>query len=133
MGYDKIRRPLAGIQDQSRFLGVEVSTAATAAASTKLAAGIYGLRTTSTAAPVVYTMRLPKSGEFLAVTALAIQSSSMAPIHINAGPTTDTYWNNASQMLTLATQDSGFYAIAQSSSQWLVVGQVGTIAFTTST
>lgn len=127
MGFDKERRP-TGSQGR-RLLDITSSTAA----STALRAGsLVSLETTSTGAPVVYTLAgAPKKGDEVAFHATAVASSSVAPFHINMGSGIGV-GASSEDMLTLAIEGDGAHLIALTSARWAVIGSQGA-TFSTST
>lgn len=120
MGFSKEMRP------NSRARGGRLSGKAfriSTAASTALSpVGMIGLETTSTGAPVVYTLnRLPKRGDEFFLFADLVASSSVAPFHINAA--SGSFFGSSSQeMMILARAGAGAHMIGYSTERWSVVG-----------
>lgn len=127
MGYDKERRPTGS--QRRRHLEIVTSTAASTALAAK---DVISLETTSTGAPVVYTLAgAPKKGDEVHFHAGAVASSSDAPFHVNMGA--DIGVGSSSQdMLTLAISGDGAHLIALSSTRWATVASHGA-TFSTST
>lgn len=119
MGYDKEQRPTARAKG-GRLSGDAFRTST--APSTALApTGFIGLETTSTGAPVVYTLsRLPKRGDEFFVFADALASSSVAPFHINAAANS-FLGSSADEMLILAQPGAGAHIMGYSSERWAVL------------
>lgn len=119
MGYRKEPRPVIEKRGGRKGGAVLTSTAA----STGLAPrGIIGMETTSTGAPVVYTLnRLPKRGDEFFLFADMVASSSVAPFHINAA-SASFFGSSSQEMLTLARAGAGAHIIGYSSERWGVFG-----------
>lgn len=127
MGYEKDQRP-RGVQGR-RHLDITSSTAASTALR---AAGTISLVTTSTGAPVVYTLAgAPKKGDEVAFHATTVASSSGAPFHINVGSGIGV-GSSSEDMLTLAIAGDGAHLRALSTTRWAVIGSHGA-AFSSST
>ena len=127
MGFDKQMRPTGG--QRRRHLEIVTSTAASTALVPK---NVISLETTSTGAPVVYTLAgAPKKGDEFHVHATSVASSSVAPFHINAGSGV-AFGSSSEDMLTLAVAGNGAHLIALSSARWAAVGGNGA-TFSTST
>lgn len=75
------------------------------------------IATTSTGAPVVFTLAAGEPGmrKVLGVDSLA--SSSDAPIHINAASSNVTF-DGTNDMVTLSTNGSSIVVVARSSGRW---------------
>ena len=134
MGYLREKRPEHNAGFPLFALGkVRKSTSASTSLEPR---GVWALETavTSSGAPVVYTLQAPKAGDVLAMICLDNVSSSNAPFNINSGSAAFSYAtaSTAHDMVALATQGSGFLAIALNSTQWLVLGVRGA-TFSTST
>lgn len=118
MGYAKEQRPVAEKRGHRKG-GQRLSTAASTALDP---VGHIALETTSTGAPVVYTLgRAPKPGLEFFITAQAIASSSVAPIHLNAAAGS-WFGSTAEDMLILAQAGAGAHIVGFSTSRWHVVG-----------
>lgn len=119
MGFRKEQRPVVEKRGGRKGGAVLVSTAASTALAPR---GIIALQTTSTGAPVVYTLnRAPKRNDEFFIMADKNASSSVAPFHINAA--SGTFIGSSSQeMLTLARAGAGAHLIAFSTIRWGVVG-----------
>lgn len=127
MGFDKEQRPRS--RAESKFQKFTDSTAASTALDPR---GLITLETTSTGAPVVYTLnRLPKRGDSFAIYAKGVASSSVAPLHINAAALS-FLGASSEEMLTLAIEGNGAEFIAISSARWACIGSNGA-TFSTST
>jgi hypothetical protein len=130
MGYGKRRRPVYE-PDADRLSGITKSTAASTALEPR---GVYSLESSSTVAPVVYTLVAPKAGDELYVNAnLIAAATGTSEFHINSVAVFGYDASTVGQdMVTLSTRGAGFHAIARTSSEWLVVGVRGA-TFSTST
>lgn len=134
MGLDKKKRPLdmrTGGDPDFVFDSHRQTITTSTAASTGLGPrGAFAIETTSTGAPVVYTLADPKPGDRLSLMVSAMQSSSDAPIHFNlgnvVGPAT------SADMITLSTRGSGVSLHALSTARWLTDGNDGA-SYSTST
>lgn len=118
MGFRKEQQPVIRKRG-NREGGIRTSTAASTALDPR---GVIALETTSTGAPVVYTLnRAPKLGDQLFVTAAKVASSSVAPFHVNAA--SGTFFGSSSEdLLTLAQPGAAAHLIAFSTIRWAVVG-----------
>lgn len=118
MGYTKDMRPVAERRGTRKGGGRTITAASTALDPR----GIIGLETTSTGAPVVYTIRrLPRRGDEFFVFADNLASSSDAPFHINAA--SGSFLGSSSEdMLTLARKGAGAHIVGYSTERWAVVG-----------
>ena len=135
MGFDVLQRPLKARRGDPNVVGdffqygaVLASTAASTGLQTR---GLVSLATTSTGAPVVYTLSPQKLGDWLEIGVAAVASSSDAPLHINmaSGVTLD---GGTQDMITLSTAGSGVTLRAFSTSHFACVGTRGA-TFSTST
>ena len=133
MGFEKIKRPLkpaggidarlTGIDPDFQFDTLRQGVTTSTAASTGLGPrGNFAIVTTTTGAPVVYTLASPacSGGDRISIVVDQMESSSDAPIHINtggggAGATTE-------DMITLPVEGSGVSLVSLSTSRWLVDG-----------
>lgn len=133
MGYQKEKRPLAYSAGSKYTDKVRLSTATSTGLEPR---GVWGLVTavTSSGAPVVYTLAAPVAGDQLSMVAVTLQSSSVAPFHVNGGSAVFSYATatTGADMVTLATQGAAFTAVALNSTQWLVTG-IRAATFSTST
>ena len=124
MGFQVFKRP---INLRSIRQTVTISTAASTSLGPR---GVFAVETTSTGAPVVYTILHPKPGDRLSLMVSAMQSSSDAPFHFNLGdlfaPAT------SADMIVLSSQGAGISLIALSTARWLTDGNAGA-TFSTST
>ena len=127
MGQERVRRPLYA--DEFGNIRVTTSTAASTALAPR---GVISLATTSTGAPVVYTLaQLPKKGKRFAICAATLASSSVGPFHVNAAA--NSFLGSSSQeMLTLPVAGNGAEFIGLSTTRWLCIGTNGG-TFSTST
>ena len=127
MGFKKEKRPLdlrTGADPDFVFDSHRQTITTSTAASTSLGPrGAFAVETTSTGAPVVYTIAEPQPGDRISLMVSAMQSSSDAPFHFNlgtlSGPAT------SADMVVLATAGSGVSLIAFSTSRWLSDGNQG--------
>lgn len=127
MGLEKEQRPV--LRQPTRHVKVFESTAASTAL---VARDVISLVTTTTGAPVVYTLAgAPKVGDEVHFHATTVASSSLAPFHINMGASIGV-GASTEDMLTLAITGDGAHLIALSSTRWAVVGSHGA-AFSSST
>lgn len=127
MGFDKERRPTGS--QRRRHLEIITSTAASTALAAK---DVVSLVTTSTGAPVVYTLAgAPKKGDEVHFHATSVASSSVAPFHINVGSGIGV-GSSSEDMLTLAIPGDGAHLIALSSTRWATVASHGAV-FSSST
>lgn len=126
MGYEKFKRPIdarTGASPDLRMEEFQVGVTTSTAASTALAdRGAISLESTSTGAPVVYTLEAPAEGDFLAFSVDSVGSSSDAPFHVNAG--SGVTFDGSNDMVTLSSAGAGITLIGRSSSQWMPVGEV---------
>lgn len=119
MGYHKIPQPLLH-SDVRRTFGVAAATSA----GTIGPAGTYGLATTSTTAPVVYTLAAPKGGERLELAVDTIASSSAAPFHVNANSGA-VFAGSSLDMVSLSTTGAAVTLVALNSTRWYIVADRG--------
>lgn len=127
MGLDKNKRPL--FAEDYRNIRVTQSTAPSTALAPR---GVIALVSTSTGAPVVYTLaHAPKKGARFEVVVSSVGSSSDAPFHINAGSGIGL-GASSEDMLTLASAGNGASFVAFSTTRWGCVGSNGA-TFSTST
>jgi hypothetical protein len=121
MGSLRDKRPRGG----ARFYRNDLETST--AASTALPANkSYSLVSTSTAAPVVYTLIAPqKVGDRIDFSVHTIGSSSVGggQFHINAG--SGVLISSTCDMLSLSTDGAGASLLALSTSRWGLVGNFG--------
>lgn len=127
MGREKMQRPIdvrTGADPDVLMDTFRVGVTTSTAPSTALAArGAVSLESTSTGAPVVYTLEAPAEGDFLAFNVQSVGSSSDAPFHINAG--SGVFFSaSTNDMVTLSSAGAGITLIGRSSSQWMPVGEV---------
>lgn len=128
MGYEKAQRPIAHEKGDRQGV-VTPSTAASTALDPR---GLISLQTTSTGAPVVYTLsRVPHRGDEFYLHATDVGSSSDAPFHVNAA--SGSFFGSSSEdMLSLGAEGSGAHVIGLSTTRWAVVG-ANDVSFSTST
>lgn len=118
MGREKMQRPLL-TKRGGRDSGYRTSTAASTGLDPR---GTIGLETTSTGAPVVYTLhRLPKRGDEFFLFADLVASSSVAPFHINAA-SGSFFGSSSEETLTLAQPGAAAHLKGYSTERWMVVG-----------
>ena len=134
MGFEKFKRPLdARTKGDPDFVFDQIRQTVTTstAASTGLGPrGAFAMETTSTGAPVVYTLADPKAGDRLSLMVSAMQSSSDAPFHFNLGTVVGPA--TSADMIVLSTRGSGVSLIALSTARWLTDGNDGA-SYSTST
>ena len=119
MGYQVEKRPTTRVKGGR--LNVKAFRTSTAPSTALVPEGSISLRTTSTGAPVVYTLsRLPKAGAEFAVFADALASSSVAPFHINAA-SGSFLGSSGDEMLILAQPGAGAFIRGFSSERWAVM------------
>lgn len=118
MGFRKETQPVINKRG-GRQGGVRTSTATSTGLDPR---GVIGLETTSTGAPVLYTIkRLPKPGDEFYIYADNLASSSVAPFHVNAAA--NSFFGSSSEgMLILAKKGAGAHMIGYSTERWSVVG-----------
>lgn len=129
MGTAKERRPFSAHNYQ-----INNSRTSTAASTALEVGGVVSLESTSTAAPVVYTLaRLLDAGELMAVHVTAVGSSSDGggQMHVNAA-SGQFFGSSSEDMLTLATSGDGALLVGVSTARIGVVGNNGG-TFSTST
>lgn len=128
MGYEKQQRPEIR-RKGGRAGAVNTSTSASTALDPR---GVISLNTTSTGAPVVYTLsRVPKPRDEFYLHVGSVGSSSDAPFHVNAA--SGSFFGTSSQnMLALSQSGHGAHLIAVSTARWGAVGINGA-TFSTST
>lgn len=99
--------------------GVITSTAASTALGPR---GSFALVTTTTGAPIVYTLASPacSGGDRISIVIDQMESSSDAPFHINTGG--GGAGATSEDMVTLPVTGSGVSLISLSTSRWLVDG-----------
>ena len=141
MGFDKAQRPrdtrkgskASSPSDKLDSLRWGDITASTAASTALVPRGVVSLESTSTGAPVVYTLKQPIKGDEIAIAVASLASSSVAPFHVNA-QSGGTFNGVASSenMVALSTAGAGITLLALSSAQWMTKGHRGA-TFSTST
>ena len=126
MGIERSKRPQSA--PIFRPSQVTVSTAPSTALATR---GIIGLVSTSTVAPVVYTLTQPKSGDVVSFTVDALSVATSAGFNINAG-TGVVFAGTTADMVRLSSMEAAVSFVAKSSARWYSVGDRGAI-YSTST
>lgn len=134
MGFEHHKRPgdyrTAGDPDLKYTTSRQIPTASTAASTALNPRGAFSFATTSTGAPVVYTISAPEVGDRLSLTVDTLASSSEGPIHFNTG--THLVVSSSADMISLSSVGAGISLIAVSTARWLADGNQGA-TFSTST
>lgn len=130
MGFEKFKRPIKARVDARTSTdpdfefdtlrqGVTTSTAASTSLGPR---GNFALVTTTTGAPIVYTLASPacSGGDRISIVVDQMQSSSDAPFHINTGG--GGAGATSEDMVVLPVTGSGISMVSLSTDRWLVDG-----------
>lgn len=126
MGRDKKKRPLdirTGADPDFEFDTLRQGVITSTAPSTGLGPrGNFAIVTTTTGAPIVYTLANPacSGGDRMSIIVDQSQSTSDAPIHINTGG--GGVNATSEDMIVLSSAGAGISLVSLSTSRWLVDG-----------